>query len=86
LARFDYQLTNHARQRISERKILISWLESVLFNPQRLENDKSNPDLYRAIGVIPESNNKVLVVVYDTKTSPAKIVTAHFDRRLKGTL
>lgn len=86
MTKFDYQLTEHARERITERDIPLGWIERVLFNPQRIEKDKLDTELSHAQGVIPENNNNVLVVIYNVTSSPIRVVSVFFDRRLKGKL
>lgn len=86
LENFPYDLTDHAAQRISERNISFEWISRVLSNPQRTELDSEDPELCHALGTIPEYGNRVLRVVYNRTVSPWRIVSAHFDRRLKGKL
>lgn len=83
---FPYPLTDHAARRISERNISLEWINRVLSNPQRTEPDPEDPELCHALGTIPEYGNRVLRVVYNETVSPWRIVSAHFDRRLKGKL
>lgn len=39
MAAVNYELTDHARVRMQERKIEAAWLERVIANPQRTEPD-----------------------------------------------
>ncbi len=83
---FPYELTIHVREQIVERKIPLEWIRRVLENPSRTEPHKTDPELRHALGIIPENGDRVLRVVYNSTTQPWRIVTVHFDRRLKGKL
>jgi len=82
-----YELTKHAQSRLDERNdISLEWVERTLLNPQRVESDERDPKLIHALASIPEYDNRVLRVVYNPTENPWKIVTVHFDRRMKGKL
>ena len=83
---FSYELTEHAYERIKERGISLEWLERTLFKPIRVEPHEKDPELTYALAVIPEYGNRVLRVVYKTTETPIKVITAYFDRSLKGKL
>ena len=82
---FPYRLTVHAEERIIERKIVLEWISRTLQNPQKLEPDPLKPNLTR-YREIPEFNNNVLKVVYDSNESPWLVITVLFDRKYKGKL
>lgn len=42
---FNYQLTEHARERLNERGISLEWLERTLSNPTRTEPHETDPEL-----------------------------------------
>lgn len=81
----DYLLTRHAIDVIRERKIKLEWIESVLKNPARVDRHKDDPMLMHALGYIPDNDNRVLRVVYNTNR-PWKVVTAYFDRKMRNKL
>lgn len=81
-----YELTQHAQTVVAERKIPVAWLERVLRDPERLEPDPIDPALEHRIGRIEERGNRVLRVVVTRETSPLRVVTAFFDRRLRDAL
>jgi Domain of unknown function (DUF4258) len=81
-----YVLTKHATHRLVERNIDQEWVSRTLLNPQKVEPDLQDPDICSAFAVIPERNNQVLRVVYNPSTNPVRVLTAHFDRRMKGKL
>ncbi len=83
---FSYRLTIHAQERIAQRRIVLEWISRTLQNPQKLEPDPLKTNLTQAYREIPEYNNNVLKVVYDSNESPWLIITAHFDRKYRGKL
>ena len=83
---FPYRLTVHAEERRIERKIVLEWISRTLQNPQKLEPDPLKPNLTRVYREIPEFNNNVLRVVYDSSESPWLVITVLFDRKYKGKL
>lgn len=82
----DYEFTEHAKQMIAEREIAIEWVERVLNNPVKIEQDQDDPTLRHALGRITEYGNRVLRVVYNETTEPKRIVTVYFDRKMKDKL
>ena len=83
---FPYSLTSHGAAVLAEREIPLDWVARVLAQPARVEPDEDNSNLRHAVGRIPEFRGRVLRVIYDGTTSPWRIVTAFFDRRLRDTL
>ena len=81
-----YTLTAHAVTVMSEREISVTWLERVLANPEQVEPDKIDPELRHALGRIPERDDRVLRVVYNKDIDPWRVVTAYFDRAMRGKL
>ena len=79
----NLDLTQHARDAITKRKIEIRWVEHVLTNPMQVAHD---PALEYRLATITEFGSRVLRVVVNRTVSPVKIVTLYFDRRLKGKL
>jgi len=79
-----YQLTAHAAAVIAEREIDPEWVRRVLSGPERTEADRSDPSLTHALGRIEERDHRVLRVVYNASVEPLRVVTAYFDRRLRG--
>lgn len=82
----DFVLTAHAETVIFSRSISREWISRVLNNPQRIEQDKSDPELRHALGCVPERENRVLRVVYNDAVHPRRVVTAYFDRSQKDKL
>lgn len=82
----EYQLTDHAVTTVSERNIDMSWIERAISHPARVEPDKSDPELQHHLLGIEENENRVLRVVINTTVEPLRVITAYFDRKLKGNL
>ena len=76
-----YKLSDHAEERIRQRKIKQEWIEAALSNPDRTDGDKEDPTLAHALKAIPEKGFKVLRVVYNETTEPVTIVTVFFESR-----
>ena len=81
-----YDLSQHAKDVIAERHIPLAWLEQVLESPELVEPDSGDPALTHNLGRIEEHGNRVLRVVFNGSTSPLRIVTVYFDRKMKGKL
>jgi hypothetical protein len=71
---------------MAEREILEEWVERVLTNPERTEPNTTDPLLRHALGRIPERDDRVLRVVYNETVRPWRVVTAYFDRTMRGKL
>ncbi len=80
----EYELTAHANTVLEERGIRRDWLERVLASPERSEPDRVDPELQHAIGRIAENDDRYLRVIYNATVTPWRIVTAYFDRGLRG--
>lgn len=77
----DYLLTEHARDALEKRRIVLAWVEHALDAPEATEADPMDPDLEHRLARIAEWGNRVLRVIVNAKKSPPHIVTAFFDRR-----
>ena len=86
LGKIDYILSAHAITVLAEREILEMWVARVLTNPERTELDAADPLLRHALGRIPERGDRVLRVVYNETIHPWRVVTAYFDRAMRGKL
>lgn len=82
----NYVLTQHAQAALSERGILVAWLEHALQAPDRTESDPTDPALEHRIRRIEAHGNRALRVVVTRGTAPLRVITAFFDRRLRDTL
>jgi hypothetical protein len=83
---FPYDLSEHARIRLAERKIDLHWIAQTVSEPALLADHPVDADCRCAYRSLPEAEGRVLKVVYNTATEPWRIVTVHFDRRMRGRL
>ena len=81
-----YDLTQHAQDVLAERGILISWVERVLKQPQRVEPDNNDPELEHRLARITEHGNRVLRVVVNKTVRPVLVITVYFDRAMRNKL
>ena len=82
----SFVFTQHAQDVIEVRRIDPAWVALTLSSPEANLRDARDPQLSHALRRIPEHGGRVLRVVYTCKTDPPKVVTAYFDRTLKGKL
>lgn len=82
----NFKLSEHANKVITERKIDIKWIDQACKNPDNIENDKKSINLEHRLKIITDSDNRVLRVICNVESNPIIIVTAFFDRRMKGKL
>jgi len=78
--------TQHAQDVIEERMIDPSWVALTVDSPEATLRDARDPEITHALRRIPEHGNRVLRVVYNHTVDPQRVVTAYFDRTLKGKL
>lgn len=79
-----FKLSAHAQKVIKERNINMDWIEQAFNKPDKIESDKKNDILEHRLKVIEEYYDRVLRLVCNTNEKPVLIVTAFFDRRMKG--
>ena len=82
----NYELTQHAREVLAERRIRVEWLERALSEPELKQPDPADATLERRYRKIPEHENRVLRVVVNTTVAPERVVSVYFDRTMKGKL
>lgn len=82
----NYELTQHAKDMLQEREIALEWLERVIYNPEKTHSDHEDDALEHRLGKIEEFNNRVLRVIVNIKNNPNRVITAYFDRTMKGKL
>jgi len=80
----DHTLGTHAISTIRERNIRAEWIAATLSAPAATETDPNDPMLTHALCVIPEFGERVLRVIYNRTKQPPHVVTAFFDRGMKG--
>ena len=82
----NYRLTQHARDAVAKRGIDAHWLDRVLDSPERVEADRTDPELEHWLGRIAECENRVLRVVVKPGVLPLLVITVYFDRNMRGEL
>lgn len=82
----EYTLSAHAATTAHERNIRPEWIEATISAPAATETDADDPMLIHALRVIPEFGERVLRVIYNHSKQPPHVVTAFFDRGMKGKL
>ncbi|MCC6965114.1 MAG: DUF4258 domain-containing protein [Nitrospira sp.] len=82
-----YDLTNHARESLRKRPIIrLGWIESVLQNPDLIEPDPVDSELEHRLGRIHEYDGRVLRIIVKKGTTPLRIITLYFDRKMRRQL
>lgn len=81
-----FKLTQHAQDAIKEREISEEWIARILNLSEMTEPDHLDDDLEHYLGKIKEYGNRVLRVIINKGTKPVQVVTAYFDRKMKGKL
>lgn len=83
---FPYTLSGHALTVHKERAIPLEWIARVVEHPERVEPDRTDPELQHALARILEHDGRVLRVVYNVRATPWRIVTVYFDRNQRNRL
>ena len=71
---------------IEERQIAKEWVQLAVDRPSLILADHDDPDLEHALAPIPAREGRVLRVVYNRRADPVLVVTAFFDRTMRGKL
>ena len=79
-----FELTQHAQKVLAERGILMEWVELTLSAPELRLPDPADTAVERCYRKIPEHGGRVLRVAVNNTVEPARIVSAFFDRKMKG--
>lgn len=82
----DYTLSKHAEDAIREREIRPEWVAQTMDDPLATEPDPEDPALRHALRSISDFGYRVLRVIYNQTKTPPHVVTAYFDRTMKGKL
>ena len=78
--------TRHARQALQKRGIREEWVERAVDQPQLTEHDALDPALIHCLLAISENGGRVIRVVANQTVTPRLVITAYFDRAMKGKL
>ena len=84
--KLQLEYSDHATKAMRERGIDLLWVQRVVENPARTEPDRLDPAVTHALAGIPEFGDRVLRVIYNANVQPWRIITAYFDRGMKGRL
>jgi hypothetical protein len=82
----NYTLTEHAKKMLTERENPLEWLERVLNEPVLRKPDPDDASLERRYRPISEFDGRVLRVVVNATMEPVRMVSAFFDRSMRGKL
>ena len=77
----DFEISLHAKDMLTERKIFEEWVWRAIDAPDRTETGVDNNLHY--IKSIVERENRFLRVVVNPHVEPNRIITVFFDRRLR---
>ena len=72
-------LSDHARDRVTQRGIALEWIEMTIESPDWVAPD-ADPDLRQSFRSITANGGRILKVVHRPERSDILVVTAHFDR------
>ena len=81
-----FDTTKHAAAVIAARGIKAEWIVYALQNPSKMHPDEEDSALEHRLAPIADFDFRVLRVVYKTGTIPPMVITAYFDRTMKGKL
>jgi hypothetical protein len=76
--------SEHAALNLIDRKIEPSWVEKTIEFPELIKEHTSDVELDHRFKKIDEKGNRVLHVVF--KRNERTVITAYFDRNMKGKL
>lgn len=78
--------TKHAEVVMAARGIKDEWITYALKNPAKTHDDPNDPALQHHLAPIAGFDFRVLRVVTKRGTIPSLVITAYFDRTVKGKL
>jgi hypothetical protein len=81
-----FETTRHAAVVIAARNIRPEWIESALTHPALVQPDANDSELEHRLAVIADCGMRVLRVIVKRNVQPALVITAYFDRAMKGKL
>lgn len=82
----DLELSRHAIRMMAERNIPEEWVQITVVAPALRIPDPNDPEVERFFRRIPEFGDRVLRVAVNTNVTPWRVVSAFFDRGMKGVL
>ena len=82
----DLEFSEHAVRSMEERKILEEWVVRAVQEPILRAPDLNDFEIERFFCKIPEKGGRVLRVAVNIRVAPWRVVSAFFDRTMKGKL
>jgi len=76
------ELTQHARDVAAELRIEFLWIENAVFSPEKVEQPGDGTVHY--LRRVVECDARPLRVIVRIASAPPLVITAFFDRRMKG--
>ena len=80
----EYEFSDHASFVVSVRQIQEEWIIICLKEPDLVEISGKDKTVTYFFKKICEYENRVLRVAVNTKVKPKKVITAYFDRAMRG--
>ena len=81
-----FDVTRHAAVVIAARDIKADWIEYTLLNAAQSHQDTDDPTLEHRLAPIAAYGFRVLRVIFKRNAVPPLVITAYFDRTMKGKL
>ena len=75
----NFEFTAHAERMLTERRIVLEWVNRAVAEPARTEAKEDGTVHY--LKPIPEHGGRVLRVVLSPESGPPRVITVFFDRR-----
>ena len=82
----DLEFSEHAVRAMEERRILEEWVVRAVQEPILRAPDLNDSEIERFYCKIPEKEGRVLRVAVNIHVAPWRVVSAFFDRTMKGKL
>ena len=76
-------MTAHARLRLSERRLPISWIEATIREPDWVEADPRGMNVERRFRAISEHGGRILRVVCVETDAVVRVISVMFDRNAR---
>ena len=80
----NLEYTRHAVHVMAERRIPNEWVELAVTEPAFRMDDPNDSDVERFFRPFPEYGGRILRVAVNTRAAPWRVVSAFFDRNMKG--
>jgi uncharacterized DUF497 family protein len=76
-------LTAHAKARLEDRHIDLTWIEETVHSPEWCENDLKDPGIERRFRAIPAFDGRILRVACVETNSDIRVISVMFDRNAR---